>query len=167
MTGYLIDASVAFEYLLRTPLGRTLANTIERACLVAPELMDAEVLSVLRKMVLRGRLEEERARIVVEDLIRWPVTRVRHRELARWAWYHHRNVTAYDALYVACASLYRIPLLTADSRLTRASGLGVVMQDVQNGLMPSCTRGSRHRLCPPDRCDMVQSFYILDNVNQG
>lgn len=131
MTGYVIDASVAFEYLLRTPLGRTVANTIERASLVAPELMDAEVLSVLRKTVLQGRLEEERARMVVDDLIRWPVTRVRHRELARWAWYHHRNVTAYDALYVACARRYGVPLLTADRRLSRASGLGVVMHDVR------------------------------------
>ena len=131
MTGYVIDASVAFEYLLKTPLGRTVASTIDRAFLVAPELMDAEVLSVLRKTVLQGRLEEERARMVVDDLIRWPVARVRHRELAQWAWYHHRNVTAYDALYVACASLYRIPLLTADSRLARASGLGVVMHDVR------------------------------------
>jgi len=93
--------------------------------------MDAEVLSVLREMVLRGRLEEERARMVVEDLIRWPVARVRHRELARWAWYHHHNVTSYDALYVACARLYRIPPAAADSRLTRALGLGVVIQDVR------------------------------------
>lgn len=131
MTGYVIDASVAFEYLLRTPLGRTVANTIERASLVAPELMDAEVLSVLRKTVLQGRLEEARALMVVDDLIRWPVTRVRHRELARWAWHHHRNVTAYDALYVACARRYGIPLLTADGRLARASGLGVVMHDVR------------------------------------
>ncbi len=131
MTGYVIDASVAFEYLLRTPLGRTVANTIERASLVAPELMDAEVLSVLRKAVFQGRVEEERARMVVEDLIRWPVARIRHRELARWAWYYRRNVTSYDALYVACARLYGIPLLTADSRLARASGLGVVMHDVR------------------------------------
>ena len=93
--------------------------------------MDAEVLPVLRKTVLQGRLQEERARMVVEDLIRWPVVRVRHRELAEWAWYHYQNVTAYDALYVACASLYGLPLLTADSRLARASGLGVVMHDVR------------------------------------
>ena len=38
--------SVAVEYLLRTPLGITVANTLDRAFLVAPELMDAEVLSV-------------------------------------------------------------------------------------------------------------------------
>lgn len=131
MTGYVIDASVAFEYLLKTPLGRTVASTIDRAFLVAPELMDAEVLSVLRKTVMQGDLEEERARMLVDDLIRWPVARVRHRELAQRAWYHYQNVTAYDALYVACARLYSLPILTMDSRLVRASGLGVVMHDIR------------------------------------
>ena len=131
MTGYVIDASVAFEYLLRSPMGRAIAPTIDSASLVAPELMDAEVLSVLRKTVLQGHLEEERARMAVDDLIRWPLTRVPHRKLARWAWDHYLNVTAYDALYVACARRYGIPLLTADSRLARASGLGIVMHDVR------------------------------------
>ena len=69
--------------------------------------------------------------MAVDDLVRWPVVRVRHRELALRAWTHHRNVTAYDALYVACARLYGLPLLTADSRMARASGLGVVMHDVR------------------------------------
>ena len=61
MTGLVVDASVAVEYLLRTPLGMTVANTLDRASLVAPELMDAEVLSVLRRAVLNGVLEEARA----------------------------------------------------------------------------------------------------------
>ena len=73
MTRFVIDASVAVEYLLRTPLGLTVANTIDSASLVAPELMDAEVLSVLRRAVLTGRLEEARAEMVVADLARWPV----------------------------------------------------------------------------------------------
>ncbi len=131
MTGYVIDASVAFEYLLRTPLGRAAANTIESASLVSPELMDAEVLAVLRKAVLRGLLEEERARMFIDDLMRWPLIRLPHRGLVRQAWYHHRNVTAYDALYVASARLYGIPLLTADSRLAKASDLGIVIHDVR------------------------------------
>ena len=54
MTRLVVDASVAVEYLLRTPLGLTVANTLDRASLVAPELMDAEVLSVLRRAVLNG-----------------------------------------------------------------------------------------------------------------
>ena len=47
MNRYVIDASIAVEYLLRTPLGLTVAEMMEAASLVAPELLDAEVLSVL------------------------------------------------------------------------------------------------------------------------
>ena len=57
MTRLVVDASVAVEYLLRTPLGLTLADTIDNASLLAPELMDAEVLSVLRRAVLSGHLD--------------------------------------------------------------------------------------------------------------
>ena len=61
MTRYVIDASVAVEYLLKTPIGLAIAELIERAALIAPELLDAEVLSALRGAVLGGRLEEGRA----------------------------------------------------------------------------------------------------------
>lgn len=133
MTRLVIDASVAFEYLLRTPLGLSVAESIESASLVAPELMDAEVLSALRRAVFRGRLDEARARIVVEDLGVWPVERMSHRALARFAWRYHRNVSAYDAFYVAAAHAHHCPLLTADGRLARAPGLGVAMHHVSLG----------------------------------
>ena len=131
MTRYVVDASVAVEYLLRTPLGVSVAGMIESASLVAPELMDAEVLSVLRRAVLNGRLEEARARMVVEDLAHWPVDRISHRALAPLAWRYHQSVSAYDAFYVAAA--HDLPLLTADGRFSRASGLGVVIQHVHIG----------------------------------
>ena len=133
MTRYVVDASVAVEYLLRTPLGVSVAGMIESSTLVAPELMDAEVLSVLRRAVLNGCLEEARARMVVEDLAHWPVDRISHRALAPLAWRYHRNVSAYDAFYVAAARAHGLPLLTADGRLSRASGLGVVIQHVHVG----------------------------------
>ena len=38
--------------------------------------MDAEVVSVLRRGVLSGRLEEARARMVIADLTHWPVDRI-------------------------------------------------------------------------------------------
>ena len=84
MTHFVVDASVAVEYLLRTPLGLTVADMIEGASLTAPELMDAEVVSVLRRGVLSGRLEEARARMVVADLTHCPVDRISHRSLAAW-----------------------------------------------------------------------------------
>ena len=130
MTRYVVDASVAVEYLLKTPLGLAVADIIEDASLVAPELLDVETLSALRRSVLHGHLEESRARIAIVDLSHWPVDRISHRELSPLAWRYYHNVSAYDAFYVAVAHLHGIPLLTADGRLARASGLDVVIQHV-------------------------------------
>ena len=133
MTRYVIDASVAVEYLLKTPVGRAMADLIERAALIAPELLDAEVLSALRGAVLGGRLDEARALAALDDLADWPLDRIPNRALARLAWRHLHNVSAYDAFYVAAARAHNATLLTADGRLSRASGLGVVVQHVRMG----------------------------------
>ena len=133
MTRYIVDASVAVEYLLRTPLGLSVADVLENASLLAPELMDAEVLSVLRREVLRGHLDESRARFVVDDLRHWPVDRISHQALAPVAWTYHRTVSAYDAFYVAAAQTRDCPLITADGRLSRAPGLDVVVHHVHIG----------------------------------
>jgi predicted nucleic acid-binding protein len=133
VTRFVVDASVAVEYLLRTPLGLSVADIMESASLVAPELMDAEVLSVLRRAVLRGKLDEARAEIAIDDLCHWPVDRMSNRALAPLAWRYHRAVSAYDAFYVAAAHAHESPLLTADGRLARASGLDVILQHVHMG----------------------------------
>lgn len=133
MTGFVLDASVAVEYLLKTPLGLTVTDMIEGASLVAPELMDAEVLSVLRRAVLSGRLSEIRALMAIEDLAQWPVDRISHQALVRMAWRYHRNVSAYDAVYLSVARVHGFPLLTADGRLSRTPGLDVVVLNMHSG----------------------------------
>ena len=131
MSLYVVDASVAVEYLLRTPLGLSLAETIEDARLAAPDLIDAEVVSGLRRAVHAGRLTDERAVMAIGALAQWPVRRIAGRALAPATWQHHRNVTAYDAFYVAAASALGAPLLTADGRLARAPGLGITIQHIR------------------------------------
>lgn len=133
MIRYVIDASAAVEYLLRTPLGLQLADLIEQAFLLASELLDVEVVSVLRRAVLRQKLAEHRALVALDDLITWPVDRIPHTALVREAWRHRHNVSAYDAFYVAVARVYDVPLLTADGPLTRAPALGIVVQNVRMG----------------------------------
>ena len=131
MTLLVVDASVAVEYLLRTPLGLSLAKTLEEAELSAPDLIDAEVVSVLRRAVLTERLIEERATMALNDLVHWPIDRMPGRALAPVAWQHRQNVTAYDAFYVAAAQVLEAPLLTADGRLARAPGLGITIQHIR------------------------------------
>ena len=103
MSDYVVDASVAVEYLLKTPVGLAMADTLDSDLLAAPELIDAEVLSVLRRQVLGGRLEEARARLAISALLLWPIERISHRSLAPLAWEHYQNISAFDAFYVAAA----------------------------------------------------------------
>lgn len=131
MIRFVIDASAAAEYLLRTPLGQKLDELLKDTFLLAPALLDAEVLAVLRRALLQKRIEEHRARLVLEDLGNWPVDRIPHPELLQEAWKHRHNVSAYDALYVAVAKLYEAPLLTADGPLSRAPNLGIVVQNIR------------------------------------
>ena len=131
MIRYVIDAAAAAEYLLRTPLGLKLADLIAGAFILAPALLDVEVLSILRRAVLRQQLAEQRAWLALEDLRAWPIDRITHTALLREAWQHRHNVSAYDALYVAAARLYDASLLTADGPLTRAPALGIVVQNIR------------------------------------
>jgi predicted nucleic acid-binding protein len=128
---YAIDASAAAEYLLRTPLGLKLADLMAGAFILAPALLDVEVLSVLRRAVLRQQLAAERAELALADLLAWPMERIAHTALLREAWRHRHNVSAYDAFYVAAARLYDASLLTADGPLTRAPALGIVVQNIR------------------------------------
>ena len=89
-----VDASVAVEYLLRTRLGLTLAEMLESAVLLAPELLDAEALSVLRRAVLQGRLSDARALQAVDDLVLWPIERIPHRALTHLAWQYRQRISA-------------------------------------------------------------------------
>lgn len=130
MSRYVVDASAAAEYLLRTSLGLKVAGRIEGSFLLAPELLDVEVLSVLRRGVLRRQIDEQRALQAVEDLLYWPIDRIPHRSLLWAAWQHRNNLTAYDSFYVAAARLSNAPLITADGPLARAPSLGIVVENV-------------------------------------
>ncbi len=127
----MIDASVAVEYLLRTKVGKSLAARLGSSDLVAPELLDAEVLAVLRRGYLQDRLSESRAREALGDLRDWPLRRVPNVQLVHEAWRYRNNVSAYDALYLAAAAKMEASLLTADGPLARAPSMGVVIEIVR------------------------------------
>jgi predicted nucleic acid-binding protein len=125
------DASIAVELLLRTPLGENLARRLTGATLVAPALIDCDVLAVLRRLALKKEIQDDRAKAALEDLPLWQVRRLAATDLLREAWSLRHNVSAYDAFYVAAARLYRAPVLTADGPLARAPRLGVVIENVR------------------------------------
>ena len=90
--------------------------------LVAPEVFDLEVVTVIRKALLAGVLDERRAAIALADLVDLDLERVSHRPLLGRIWELHRNVTPYDAAYVALAETIEATLVTADRRLSQAPG---------------------------------------------
>ena len=90
--------------------------------LVAPYLLDLEVVSTWRKLIAAGRLDERRAEIARTDLRGLPIRRVPHTRLMERCWELRHNVTVYDAVYVALAEALEAPLVTADRRLAAAPG---------------------------------------------
>jgi predicted nucleic acid-binding protein len=90
--------------------------------LSAPELVDLEVASVLRRQMLRGEIDAQRAGLALNDLAVLPLKRAPHRPLISRCWQLRENVTIYDAAYVAPAEALGVTLLTGDSRLAGATG---------------------------------------------
>jgi predicted nucleic acid-binding protein len=91
--------------------------------LAAPELIDPEVLSVLRRGVANGAMTALRAQEAISDLRDLPLQRASHHPLLERCWELRHNLTSYDACYVVLAETLAVPLLTADARLAHAPGL--------------------------------------------
>jgi predicted nucleic acid-binding protein len=91
--------------------------------LAAPELIDLEVLSTLRRAARAKRLDEDRSHQALTDLAALPLRRVPHLPLLGRVWELRDNLSAYDASYVALAEALDTVLVTADGRIERASGI--------------------------------------------
>ena len=91
--------------------------------LSAPELVDLEVTSVLRRQVQSGAADLRRAALALADLAVLPLRRAPHRPLLARCWELRDNLTVYDASYAALAEALDVTLLTGDRRLARAPGL--------------------------------------------
>ncbi len=103
--------------------GDAARNRLRDEVLTAPELIDLEVASVLRRQVAGGHLDERRAVLALRDLVELPLRRAPHRELLPRCWELRATVTPYDAAYVALAEALDAVLLTADARLSRTPGI--------------------------------------------
>ena len=90
--------------------------------LIAPELVDLEVVSVLRGQLRAGALDARRARLALTDLNELPMRRAAHGPLLARCWELRENLTVYDVAYVALAESAGADLLTADRRLAKAPG---------------------------------------------
>lgn len=119
-----VDASVLAPALADDGLDGDLARARLRGQpLVAPELIDLETASVIRRRLHDEHLDQRRAELALADLVALPMRRAPHLPLLRRCWELRSNLTIYDAAYVALAELLEAALITADARLARAPGI--------------------------------------------
>jgi predicted nucleic acid-binding protein len=118
-----VDASVIAPALADDEAdGERARSRLRGESLTAPEVLDLEVVSVIRKAFLSGTLNRRRAGLAMADLVDLDLERVSHRRMLARIWELRQNLTPYDAAYVALAETINATLVTADRRLSRAPG---------------------------------------------
>jgi len=125
-----VDASVLVEILLNRPSGERLADRLlgPLEALHAPHLIDLEIAQTLRRYEATGEMSPRRARQALLTFIQMPLERHPHWPFLDRIWELRRNVTAYDAAYVALAEALDAPLLTCDRALASAPGHRAVVE---------------------------------------
>ena len=118
-----VDASCLYEVVADTARadevrGRLAADP-EHA---APAVVDVELVSVIRRDHLLGRLDKTSAAQAVADLRDWPGERFGHQALLDRVWELRGSVRAWDGFYVALAEVLQATLVTSDARLAAATG---------------------------------------------
>lgn len=118
-----VDASVLANVLADDGVdGRVARAALRGEEVAAPDLVDVETVSVLRKRWLAQDLTARRFKSAVDDLADLALIRHPTLPLMRRAFELRSNVTPYDAAYIGLAEALDCALLTGDARLAGAPG---------------------------------------------
>ena len=121
-----VDASAVVELLRLGPESAAIQREIVRHDfdLHAPALIDVEVLSALRRLLVTSEMNAARADEAVQDLLGLSLTRYPQEALVPRIWELKGNFTPYDAACLALAEALAddgVPLLTTDAKLARTA----------------------------------------------
>ncbi|WP_113716623.1 type II toxin-antitoxin system VapC family toxin [Arthrobacter dokdonensis] len=118
------DASVVVAVLLDSgPDGRWATDALTGADLAAPNLLPFEAANIIRRHELAALITADQAAQAHADLLDLAIEQWPYDLLAPRAWELRKNLTSYDASYVALAELLGHALVTLDRRIGRAPGL--------------------------------------------
>jgi predicted nucleic acid-binding protein len=118
------DASALVALLLDAgPDGRWSAQALAGSELAAPSLVGFETANIIRRHELAGLISPDQAAQAHADLLDLAIEHWPHGLLAAPAWRLRRNLSIYDASYVALAELLETTLVTLDRRIGRTPGV--------------------------------------------
>jgi predicted nucleic acid-binding protein len=118
-----VDASIIITLLANRSADEMLRRRMAgQRAVHAPQLIDAEVISGIRGLLLGKKIDPMRATEMLHDYSALRITRhPMGPHLARVLELRD-NFTAYDGFYVALAEELGVPLLTRDAKFGRAVG---------------------------------------------
>lgn len=118
------DASAVVALLIDSgPHGRWAAERLTGTELAVPSLFAFEAANIIRRQEAAGIIGTDQATQAHADLLDLPVEEWPHSLVAARAWQLRRNLTIYDATYVALAEHLDVPLVTLDHRIAKAPQL--------------------------------------------
>jgi predicted nucleic acid-binding protein len=118
------DSSAIVALLLDSGAeGQWATAALSGATLAAPSLLDFECANVFRRHELAKIISADQAAQAHADLVDLTIERWPYELVASRSWELRKNLSVYDASYVALAELIDAPLVTLDRRLTRAPNL--------------------------------------------
>ena len=118
-----VDASVLVAALVDSGREGVWAESVmAESSLAGPELVLAEVSNTLRRLERIREISRLEANSAQRDLLQLDLDLFPFAPFADRVWSLRRNLTSYDAWYVALAEAFECPLVTLDRRLNRATG---------------------------------------------
>jgi predicted nucleic acid-binding protein len=118
-----VDASLVIRLLTNRRADELLHRRLAGArTLHSPQLIDAEVASGVRGLLLGQKVQGSRAAEMLDDFASLPIRRHPMLPYQRRVIELRHNLTAYDAFYIALAESLGVPLLTGDAKLAMSLG---------------------------------------------
>ncbi len=122
--GFVCDASAVASVLLDAGAdGEWATRTIGAGPITAPTIATYETANVIRRHELAGKISSDQAAQAHADLLDLAIELWPYDLLATRAWELRKNLSIYDATYVALAETTELTLVTLDARLAKAPGV--------------------------------------------